>query len=93
MANEHTKSLMNKDMKSFLSVIRKSNNSRLPLATTVNQCTGESNIAEMWRDHYTAILNIVQNSRYQKNINEQIAQIGTDSIKLTIHNIFDALSH
>ena len=61
MANEHAKSLMNKDMKSFLSVIRTSNNSRLPLATTVNQCTSESNIAEMWQDHYTAILNIVQN--------------------------------
>ena len=33
----------------------------------------------------------VQNSRYKKNVKEQIAQIGTDSIKLTIFQIFDAL--
>ena len=59
--------------------------------TTVNQCIGESNIAEMWQDHYTAILNSVQNSRHKENVNEQIAQIGTDSIKLTISNISDAL--
>ena len=75
-------------MNSFWSGIRKSNNSRLPLATTVNQCTGESNIDEMWQDHYTVILNSVQNSRYKKNVNEQIAQIGNDSIKFTIYNIF-----
>ena len=84
MANEHAKSSMNKDMKSFWSGIRKSNNSRLPLATTVD----ESNIAEMWEDNYTAILNSVQNSRYKENVKEKIAQIGTDSIKLTISNIF-----
>ena len=66
MANEHAKLLMNKDMNSFWSGIRKSNNSRLPLATTVNQCTGESNIAEMWQDHHTLILNSVQNSRFKK---------------------------
>ena len=41
--------------------------------TTVNQCIGESNIAEMWQDHYTAILNSVQNSRHKENVNEQIA--------------------
>ena len=45
----------------------------------------------MWQDHYTAILNSVQNSRYKENVNGQIAQIGTDSIKLTISNISDAL--
>ena len=90
MANEHAKSLMNKDMNSFWSGIHTSNNSRLPLATTVNQCTGESNIAEMWKDYYTSILNSVQNLRYKKNVNEQISQIGTDSIKLTIYNISDA---
>ena len=59
MANEHATSLIDKDINSFWSGIRKSNNSRLPLATTVNQCTGESNIAEMWLDHYTAIPNSV----------------------------------
>ena len=93
IANEHAKSLMNKDMKSFWRGIRKSNNSRLLLATTVNHSTGESNIAEMWKDHYTAILNSVGISRYTSkvNVNEQIAQIDTDSIKLTISNISDAL--
>ena len=38
MANEHVKSLMNKNINSFWSGIHKSNNSRLPLVTTVNQC-------------------------------------------------------
>ena len=45
----------------------------------------------MWQDHYTAILNSVQNFRYKKNVNWYIAQIGADSIKLTISTIFDAL--
>ena len=38
--------------------------------------------------HYTAN---AQNSRYKENVNEQLPQIGTDSIKLTISNISDAL--
>ena len=95
MPNEHVKSLMNKDINSFRSGIHKSNNSRLPLATTVNQCrcghTGESIIAEMWQDHYTATLSSVKNSRFSETVNKQIAQIDTDSIKLPISNFSDAL--
>ena len=82
---------MNKYTNSFWCGIRQSNNFRLALANTVNHCTGESNIAEMWQDYYTAILNSVQNSKCNVNVNEQMAQIGTDSIKLTISNISDAL--
>ena len=85
MATEHAKSLMNKHINSFWSGIQKSHNSSLTLATIVNQYTGESNIAEIWQDHYTAILNNVQNSKYWKNVNEQIGQISTDSIKLLIN--------
>ena len=45
----------------------------------------------MWQDHYTPILSSVKNSRYKENVNKQIAQNGTDSIKFTISNISDAL--
>ena len=88
MVNDHAELLMNTDMNSFWSGIRKSNNSRLPLAATVNQWTGEINIAEMWQDH---VLNCIHNSRCKENFNEQIAKIGTDLIKLTINNNSDAL--
>ena len=57
----------------------------------LRQCTGENNIVEMWQDYYTTIQNSVQISRYKENVNEQIAQIGTDSIKLLISNISDEL--
>ena len=84
---------MNKDRKSFWSGIRKSNNSRLSLASTVNQYPGENNIAEMLQDHYTAILNTVQNSNYKEKVKEEIAKMGTDSVELTVSNYLKFFIH
>ena len=40
-ANAHAKSLLDKDMVSFWKDIRKENNSRVPLASMVDDCVGE----------------------------------------------------
>ena len=38
-------------MVSFWKHINKSNNTRVPLATTIGGVTGENKITEMWQDH------------------------------------------
>ena len=56
------KSLMNKDMTSFWDSIRKSSNTRIPLASMIDNCTDEENIAHMWQDHYSSLLNSVNSN-------------------------------
>ena len=65
-ADRYAKSLLDKDMVSFWKHIRKSNNVRVPLASTVGGVTGESEIAEMWQDHYKSISNSVKNNTRQQ---------------------------
>ena len=59
-ADQYAKSLMNKDMTSFWDSIRKSTNTRIPLASMMVNCTGEENIVHMWQDHYNSLLNSVK---------------------------------
>ena len=51
-ANAHAKSLLDKDMVSFWKDIRKEDNSRVPLASIVDDCVGEKDICAMWQTHY-----------------------------------------
>ena len=59
-SDQYAKSLLDKDMVSFWKNINKSNTTRVPLATTIDGVTGDSEIAEMWQDHYKTILNSVK---------------------------------
>ena len=59
-SNQYAKLLLDKDMVSFWKHINKSNNTRVPLATTIGGVTDENEIAEMWQDHYKSILNSVK---------------------------------
>ena len=54
-ADKYAKSLLDKDILSFWKHIGKSDNARVPLATTIGGITGENEIAEMWQDHYKSI--------------------------------------
>ena len=45
-------------MVSFWKHIRKENNARVPLATTMGGATGETDIAETWQDHYKSMLHL-----------------------------------
>ena len=55
-ANEHAKSLMEKDMTLFWKGIKKNYNSKVPLAPMINNCVGEKDICDMWQAHYKDLL-------------------------------------
>ena len=68
-ADQYAKSLMNKVMTSLKDSIRKSSNTRIPLASMIDNCTDEENIAHMWQDHYNSLLNSVKG-----NCSKQVIQ-------------------
>ena len=44
------------DSKDFLKIIKGDSNVRVPLPTSVEEVTGEANIANLWRTHYKDVL-------------------------------------
>ena len=52
-------SLKSGDVVSFWKRVKQVNNKAVPLATIVDGCTGDDDIANMWHDHYAALLNSV----------------------------------
>ena len=87
------RSMMNNDMTGFWKDVHKITNSKVPLATKVDECVGDTNIAEMWKCHYKSLLNSVENKNCKKlvmlDINKQIK----NSITITTFNILDALKN
>ena len=67
-------------MVSYWKHIQKSNNVRVPLASSVGLVTGESEIAEMWQDHYKSILNSVKNNTRQQFVTNEVDSIRGESI-------------
>ena len=86
-ADQYAKSLLDKDMVSFWKHIRKSNNVRVPLASTVGGVTGESEFAEMWQDHYKSILNSVKNNTRQQFVTNKLDSIRGESIMFSTADI------
>ena len=81
-------------MTSFWKHIRKSNNVSVPLAPTVGGVTGESEIAEMWHDHYKSIINSVKNNTRQRFVTNKRGSIRGESImfftadiNVTLHSL------
>ena len=79
--------LMNNNMTSVYDSIRKSSNTRIPLASMIDNCTGEENIAHMWQDHYNSLLNSVKgNSSKQVKVNDKLGTIPSESQSILITN-------
>ena len=57
-----------KDAKSFWRNVSKVHNSKLPLPTVVNGCSGEKDITNMWKEHYDGILNSVKSEKYKVSV-------------------------
>jgi len=74
-ANALAKSLGEKDTLSFWRNVSRINNDKVPLAASVNGQSGELNIADMWQDHYSTILNSVSNKENQPFVKDSIANI------------------
>ena len=92
-ADSLAKSMIDNDMTRFWKDVHKITNSKVPLATKVDECVGDTNIAEMWKCHYKSLLNSVENKNCKKSdmldINKQIK----NSITITPFNILDALKN
>ena len=90
-ADKYAKALLDKDILSFWKHIRKSNNARVPLATTIGGITGENEIAEMWQDHYKSILSSVKTNSRQQFVTNKLSSIRGESILFSTSDINVAL--
>ena len=83
---QYAKSLMNKDMTSFCDSIRKSSNTRIPLASMIDNCTGEESIVHMWQDHYNSLLNSVKGNSSKQIIHDKLGTIASESKSILLIN-------
>ena len=66
------RSLYCKDSVSFWKGVSGMNSSKVPLATNMGDSVGSKNIAQMWQDHFSALLNSVQNIDSKEFVCERI---------------------
>ena len=66
------RSLYCKDSVSFWKRVSGMNSSKVPLATKVGDSVGSKNIAQMWQDHFSALINSVQNIDPREFVCERI---------------------
>ena len=92
-ANEHAKSLMEKDMTSFWKGIKKNYNSRVSLAPMIDNCIGEKDICDMGQAHYKDLLNSVESSKSKEFVERKLTSIADSSIVFTPVDIFKALKN
>ena len=52
--------LADSDSRDFWKEIKDVNNAKMPLPTSIEGVTGESNIASLWRDHYIVVFSTLQ---------------------------------
>ena len=64
---------------------------RVPLATTIGGVAGETDIPEMWQDHYKSILNSVSGNFQQHFVSSKINSISEESILFSTSDINIAL--
>ena len=87
------RSMMNNNMTGFWKDVHKIINSKVPLATIVNGCVGDTNIAEMWKYHFKSLLNSVENNNCKKSVMLDINNQIKSSITITPFNILNALKN
>ena len=61
-----------KDTTDFWKGVRGIKDSRVPLATKVGDAVGDANITKLWQDHFSALLNSVQNEGFKPFVCESI---------------------
>ena len=92
-ADSLARSMMNNYLTGFWKNVHKLTNSKVPLATKVDGCVGDTNIAEMGKCHYKSLLNSVENKNCKKSVMLDINKQIKNSITITPFNILDALKN
>ena len=91
-ADAYARSLSNKDYHNFWRDICKvSNGKSTTYATYVGGCSGETNIANMWMEHFKTLYNsVVIHDERQSLLNRTSDIGGTNAKFMSLHNIKDA---
>ena len=73
--NALAKSYMQKDSYSFWKDIKHIDNVKIPLASKINDCVGETDICKMWQDHYQSLLNSVKSLEHKTSVTRTLSSI------------------
>ena len=90
-ANALAKSYMQKDSYSFWKEIKHINNAKIPLASKINDCVGDTDICKMWQDHYQSLLNNVKSLEHKTSVTSTLSSIENESIEIRPLDIVNAL--
>ena len=92
-ADALARSLHCKDTTDFWKGVRGIKDSRVPLATKVGDAVGDANITKLWQDHFSALLNSVQNEGSKPFVCESIDRDmhNEDTIVITAPDVRECL--
>ena len=92
-ADALARSLYCKDSVSFWKGVSGMNSSKVPLATKVGDSVGSKNIAQMWQDHFSALLNSVQNIDSKEFVCERIEHgiANKEIVAVSASDVLDSL--
>ena len=62
-----------------------------PLASTVGGVTGPENIGQMWKNHFSAILNAVSDDRLEASVLDQLGETSDNVHNISVHEVKDAI--
>ena len=82
---------MQKDSYSFWKDIKHIDNAKIPLASKINDCVGDTDICKMWQDHYQSLLNSVKNLEHKTSVTSKLSFIENESIEIRPLDIVNAL--
>ena len=90
-ANALAKFYMQKDSYSFWKDIKHIDNAKIPLASKINDCVGDTDICKMWQDHYQFLLNSVKSMEHKTSVTNTLSFIENKSIAIRPLDIVNAL--
>ena len=86
-------SLYCKDSVSLWKGVSDMNSSKVPLVTKLGDSVGSKNIAQMWQDHFSALLNSVQNIDSKEFVCERIEHgiVDKEIVAVLASDVLDSL--
>jgi hypothetical protein len=85
------KKLLCKDSKAFWSEIKKINNTNCSIASTIDNVTGQRNIANMWQGYFKKLLNSSADSRRNNYVSDKLSDCSLTGNLITASEISSAI--
>ena len=74
-----------------LYVFKHIDNAKIPFASKINDCVGDTDICKMWQDHYQSLLNSVKSIEHKTSVTNTLSFIENESIEVRPFDIVNAL--